>query len=294
MRVLITGSEGQLGWELQRKAPRQVELFACNREVMDIRNINSVHRAIDKVRPDIVINAAAYTAVDKAQQEPELAYAVNRDGAAYIAQSVAQSRARLIHISTDYVFDGTQGRPYNPDDSPNPQCVYGASKLAGEQAVSESLSSERALIIRTSWVYSAHGKNFVKTMLRFMAERDQLRIVADQIGSPTWAQGLAKAIWRAVTANLFGIYHWSDAGVASWYDFAVAIQEEALQMKLLKKAIQINPIATHDYPLPAKRPGFCVLNKTDTWKDLDISPRHWREALRFMLKETRVANNGGD
>jgi dTDP-4-dehydrorhamnose reductase len=261
---------------------------------MDIRNINSVHRAIDKVRPDIVINAAAYTAVDKAQQEPELAYAVNRDGAAYIAQSVAQSGARLIHISTDYVFDGTQGRPYNPDDSPNPQCVYGASKLAGEQAVSESLSSERALIIRTSWVYSAHGKNFVKTMLRFMAERDQLRIVADQIGSPTWAQGLAKAIWRAVTANLFGIYHWSDAGVASWYDFAVAIQEEALQMKLLKKAIQINPISTHDYPLPAKRPGFCVLNKTDTWKDLDISPRHWRESLRLMLKETRVAKNGGD
>ncbi|MEN8128799.1 MAG: dTDP-4-dehydrorhamnose reductase [Pseudomonadota bacterium] len=288
MKVLIAGAKGQLGWELQRTAPAHLDLYACDRQDLDIRDAKSVQQIIDDVNPMIVINAAAYTAVDRAEQDSDTAYAVNRDGVAHLARSSASCGARFIHVSTDYVFDGTQDRPYSPDDRPNPQCVYGASKFAGEGAVIEALSPDQTLIIRTSWVYSAHGQNFVKTMLRLMQDRDQVDVVVDQVGSPTWAGGLAEAIWRAVSCKLTGVHHWTDAGVASWYDFAVAIQEEAIHLKLLEKPIPIRPISTSEYPLPAKRPYFSVLDKLDTWAKIDINPSHWRESLRSMLKELAI------
>ena len=188
---------------------------------------------------------------------------------------------RLVHISTDFVFDGTLGRPYRPDDAPNPLGVYGATKLAGEQAVTTADPS--ALIVRTAWVHGPTGANFVATMLRLMAERERLGIVADQIGTPTHADGLADALWRLAAGDARGIVHHTDAGVASWYDFAVAIREEALALGLLDRAAEVMPIATADYPTPARRPGIAVLDKTSGWAAAGIAPLHWRDGLRRAL-----------
>jgi dTDP-4-dehydrorhamnose reductase len=284
VKVLITGSNGQLGWELQRTVPEGINVIALNSKALNVCDAENVHRVVHDLTPHVVINAAAYTAVDDAEQETDRAYAVNKDAVSHLAQISTQFNARLIHFSTDYVYDGNQNRPYRIDDPTNPQCVYGKSKLEGER-IALHILGDRATILRTSWVYSSHGNNFVKTMLRLMAQRDQLGIVMDQIGSPSWARGLANITWKMVTQKRYGIYHWTDAGVASWYDFAVAIQEEAIHLKLLEKPITIRPISTSDYPLPAKRPYFSVLDKSDTWSRIDITPSHWREALRSMLKE---------
>lgn len=285
MKILITGASGQLGRELQSSAPVQMDVTALDREALNICDEKRVREVFAELTPDVIINGAAYTAVDKAEQESTLAFKVNRDGAIFLARAAKSSNARLVHVSTDFVFDGMQAFPYFIDDHANPLSAYGASKLAGEQAVLETLG-DRALVFRTSWLYSAHGHNFVKTMLRLMRERDQLRVVTDQVGTPTWAQGLAKAIWLAVSMNtLSGVHHWTDAGVASWYDFAVAIQEEALSLDLLEKAIDIRPIMTWQYPLPAKRPGYSVLDKTVTWNALNLYSEHWRVLLRKMLKQ---------
>jgi dTDP-4-dehydrorhamnose reductase len=235
--------------------------------------------------PDLVINAAAYTAVDKAESEKDKAYEVNVRGAANIAKAAEHSGARLIHISTDFVFDGRKSKPYRPDDKPNPISVYGASKLQGEEAVLRE-TMKKALILRTGWVYSSHGSNFVKTMLKLMAERDEISVVADQVGTPTWARGLAKAIYHfANIPDTHGIYHSTDAGVASWYDFAAAIQEEAHQLGILQSLIPVIPIRTDDYPTAAKRPPYSVLDKTATWQALGYTASHWRVALRLMLEE---------
>lgn len=282
--ILITGANGQLGWELRRSVPEGVEAHFLGRNDLDLTDQPAVGEWFDRLKPALVINAAAYTAVDKAEEEPGLAYAVNRDGAACLAEAGRAAGARMVQISTDFVFDGRKGRPYRPDDPVGPVGVYGASKLAGEQAV-EDVLGDRALILRTAWVYSAHGGNFVKTMLRLMGEKESLSVVADQVGSPTWAAGLANAIWDAADKRLKGIHHWTDAGVASWYDFAVAIQEEALAIGLLKKAIPISPIRTEDYPTAAKRPPYSVLDRTETWEALGIEAMHWRGGLREMLAE---------
>lgn len=282
--VLVVGAQGQLGCDLQRSAPVGATVTALSRKDLNISDAEAVFVAVSRLAPALVINAAAYTAVDKAETESEAAYAVNRDGAANLASASREAGCRLIHVSTDFVFDGAQSRPYRAGERTHPLGVYGASKLAGEQAVMEALGDE-ALILRTAWVYSAHGNNFVKTMLRLMGERDSLRVVADQVGTPTWARGLAEAIWRAAELGLTGIHHWTDAGVASWYDFAVAIHEEALALGLLERSIAIHPISTADYPTSAKRPSYSVLDKTETWKALGYEAEHWRVALRKMLEE---------
>lgn len=285
MKVLITGAGGQLGLELQRSAPEGMEVSALDREALNICDEKRVQAVFEEQMPDVIINTAAYTAVDKAEQESDLAFEVNRNGARFLARAAKRCHVRMIHVSTDFVFDGLQGCPYLIEDRPHPLSIYGASKLGGEQAVLDILG-ENSLVIRTSWVYSAMGNNFVKTMLRLMKERDQLSVVTDQVGTPTWAQGLAKAIWLAVSIKkLSGIHHWTDAGVASWYDFAVAIYEEAITLNLLDKATDIKPIMTWQYPLPAKRPGYSVLDKTATWKALNICSEHWRISLRNMLRE---------
>ncbi|MDD3517594.1 MAG: dTDP-4-dehydrorhamnose reductase [Chromatiales bacterium] len=283
MKVLLLGSGGQLGWELQRAQPAAVDLVAPERAELDVTDATAIRRVVEDLAPDWIVNAAAYTAVDRAESEPELARAINRDGAAHVAQAAASKGSRLIHVSTDFIFDGALGRPYRPDDAPHPLGVYGASKLAGERAVLEALG-ERALVLRTAWLYSVHGANFVKTMLRLMAGDEPLRVVDDQVGTPTWAGGLAAAVWRAIDGGIGGVHHWTDAGVASWYDFAVAIREEALVLGLLDRAVPVQPIPSSAFPTPARRPSFSVLDKVQSWPLLGTPP-HWRTSLRRMLHE---------
>ena len=291
MKVLVTGAGGQLASELQLCAPAHVHIVALGRAELDIVDEAAVQRVMETHRPTVVINAAAYTAVDRAESESARAYAVNADGPGYLARTCAAQDARLIHVSTDFVFSGEACHPYRPDDATAPVSVYGASKLAGEQQVREVLG-DAAVIVRTAWVYSRIGNNFVKTMLRLMAEREQLSVVADQVGTPTWAYALAGALWRVVERpQVGGTLHWTDAGIASWYDFAVAIEEEARTQGLLTHRVEIKPIAATDYPTPAKRPAWSVLDKTDTWRQLDCAGLHWREALRRMLADLK---NHGD
>ncbi len=284
MRVLLVGGSGQLGRELQRCLPAGTELLALGSRELDLREAGFVAARVSAFRPQVIINAAAYTAVDRAESEQEAAFGVNGQGAANLAKAARTVGAYCIQVSTDFVFDGAQSRPYLPTDQAHPLGVYGASKLAGEQ-LALAAYPEGVAIVRTAWLYSAFGNNFVTTMLRLMGERDNLRVVADQIGTPTWGCGLAEALWRMCCVQPKGIYHWTDAGVASWYDFAVAIQEEALGCGLLAREIPILPINTVEYPTPARRPPYSVLDKTGTWAALGMTPRHWRQALRRMLLE---------
>lgn len=286
MKVIVTGAGGQVGWELQRTVPSGIELIALHRAGLDISSPEQVDLLIEREKPDWVINAAAYTAVDKAEEELDLAYLINRDGAKNIAQACKKIGARMLQISTDFVFDGNQSTPYLLASTPAPLSIYGTSKQAGDEVVLQNLGDECS-IVRTSWVYSSHGNNFVKTMISLMSERPKLSIVADQIGTPTWANGLAVAIWNMVERNYSGIHHWTDYGVASWYDFAVAIYEESTSMGLLNNICSVKPIKTDQYPLPAARPQYSVLDKSETVALLERDPEHWRVALRKMLKELK-------
>jgi dTDP-4-dehydrorhamnose reductase len=283
-KVLVVGAGGQLGRELQRTAAPEVECVAMTRGQLDIADATVVAECLAAVAPQLVVNAAAYTAVDKAESEPEAAHRGNAEGPGTLAQACARQGVRLIHISTDFVFDGTSSQPYRPEASTSPLGEYGRSKLAGELAVQKA--QPEALILRTGWVYSSFGSNFVKTMLRLMGERDELAVVADQVGTPTWAHGLAEAVWAAAARpQLEGIYHWSDAGVCSWYDFAVAICEEALVLRLLSRPVKIRPIPAAQYPTPAQRPAYSVLDKTNSWRDFALEGVHWRGQLRAMLND---------
>ena len=290
-KVLITGADGQLGYELQRAVPEGYSVIALSHGGLDITDSAAIGACLDHHKPVALVNAAAYTAVDRAESEETQANAVNATAPGLLAAASRERGVRLVHVSTDFVFEGTACRPYPPDAEPAPLGAYGRSKLAGERAVFKEL--DQAIIVRTGWVYSAHGANFVKTMLRLMAERDELSVVADQVGTPTWAAGLAQALWRAVARpELGGLYHWSDAGVCSWYDFAVAIEEEGRSLGLLDGATAIRPIPASDYPTPAQRPAFSVLDKNSSWRDLAMTPVHWREQLRRMLAELKDSNNG--
>ncbi|WP_264874458.1 dTDP-4-dehydrorhamnose reductase [Vibrio agarivorans] len=293
MKIIVTGKGGQLAWELEQTKPDHVELISLGIDELDITNAAQVNEALVSHSPDVVINAAAYTAVDKAETDTEAAYAVNQHGSENLAQACQAIEARLVHVSTDFVFDGTKTTPYQPDDQSNPINVYGDSKLQGDLKVAEILGGQ-ATIIRTAWVYSANGNNFVKTMLRLMAEKEQLGIVYDQVGTPTWAKGLAKMIWQLVVVQgtkgkvqgeQAEVLHWTDAGVASWYDFAVAIQELALEKGMLNKAIPIRPIPASAYPTPAKRPSFSVIDKNTAEQASGTETTHWRKQLSAMLDE---------
>jgi dTDP-4-dehydrorhamnose reductase len=283
-KILITGAKGQLGYELPRTAPVEYECILTDVADLDITNAKAINAFVAEYQPDVIINSAAYTAVDKAEEDQALAIAINETGAKNLAQVCKEKGIKFIQTSTDFVFDGKGCSPYRVDAPTNPQGVYGQTKDDGDKAVLKILGND-AFIIRTAWLYSAHGNNFVKTMLRLMSERDFLGVIADQIGTPTWANSLAKAIWKAIEIDATGIHHWTDAGVASWYDFAVAIQEEGLDLALLDEAILIEPLTTADYPTPANRPAYSVLDKTVTWKALDMQGEHWRYALRQMLLE---------
>jgi dTDP-4-dehydrorhamnose reductase len=292
MKILITGAGGQLGRTLLQTAPAGIVCCARSSSELDISG-GDLTAAVAASGAELVINAAAYTAVDKAEaaEGRGRAFAVNGQGAGALAAACAALRIRLLHVSTDFVFDGGAGSPYAPAAAARPLGVYGASKLEGEQRVSAALPT--ALIVRTAWVYSRHGNNFVKTLLRLLAERDALNVVCDQMGTPTWTATLAAALWDfAARPQLAGIYHYTDAGVASWYDFAVAIQEEALALGLLEREIPVRPITSAEYPLPARRPAFSVLDKSATYRDLGCAAVHWRVALRRMLQDYRDQPHG--
>ena len=312
MRILLTGSSGQLGRALRTSMPatlagEPLELIATARQPepaqgimgLDLADPDACRAAVIAHQPDWILNAGAYTAVDRAEAEPELAQAVNADAPRAFAEAVARINdgSRMLQISTDFVFNGEQGHPYRPEDPLNPVSAYGASKAAGEQAVADALGisghagfSGRATILRTSWVYGPVGRNFLLTMLRLHHQKatsyEPLRVVADQVGCPTSTAGLAQACWAVIERHTTGILHWSDAGVASWYDFAVAIGELGEQLGLLEQAAKVQPICTADYDTPAQRPSYSLLDSTTTRVQLHLAAQHWRDAL----KETCLQN----
>ena len=289
--VLLTGAAGQLGktikslWSQSGLADRY-ELHPVSRKQLDITSASDVAATLSKLNPAVVINCSAYTAVDKAESDQKNAYLVNEKGPENLAISCAHSSARLIHISTDFVFSGTFDKPITLTQLANPAGVYGASKRAGELAI--MAQPGRAVILRTSWLYSPFNANFVKTMLRLMSERESLGVVADQRGAPTSTLSLALAIFKVIDKpEVDGIYHWSDAADISWYDFAVAIQDSAVAAGLLNKAIPISPIKTSDYPTPAARPSYSVLDCSQTEADLGFQQFDWRTQLDQVVQKLK-------
>lgn len=280
MRVLVTGAKGQLGGALQRTAPDWAKISAIDVEDVDLTDAAKLSARLRLEAPDLVINAAAYTAVDKAESDEATARAINVDAVATMVAAMADTGGKVVHVSTDYVFDGTASTPYAPEARRNPQSAYGRTKAEGEDKL-----RGQDLLVRTAWVYEAGGANFVRTMIRLMKERDELGVVADQIGAPTWATGLAETIWGLVERQTVGTFHHCDAGVASWYDFAVAIAEEAHARGLLTRLPIIRPLTTADYPTPAKRPAFSLLDCRATRARLGAEAVHWRTNLRKMLEE---------
>ena len=287
MKVLITEKKGQLGKDLMKSAPKGIELFPFGRDELDITSETAISEQLNEIQPEYIINTAAFTAVDKAEKETEQAIAVNSTGAGNLALAAREHSAKFLQVSTDFVFDGNQTTPYLPDAPINPLSIYGKTKANGEILVRKHFAAG-SIILRTSWVYSTTGRNFVKTMLNFMRERQEIKVVIDQVGSPTWSKNLALTIWAMVTNNVHvGIYHWSDAGVASWYDFAVAIYEEATTLGLLSNPVKISPIPTAQFQTPAKRPAYSVLDSSQTNKIWGVQQEHWRTALRKMLIEQK-------
>lgn len=288
MKVLITGASGQVGRALLQSAPTFAQVRAVTRAELDISDPAAVHAAVVDFAPAVVINAAAYTAVDRAETEMAEAAAANSAGPRFLATLLqAVPAARLLHVSTDYVFDGHGTEPYKTGDKTHPLGVYGRTKLAGEREVLKILG-ERAAVLRTAWVYAAEGRNFLLTMLRLMRERAAVRVVSDQRGSPTAAASVARALWAlAERPQLHGVFHWTDWGVASWYEFACAIAEDAFAAGLLGQRPAVTPISTAEYPTAAQRPTNSVLDMTSTAEQLGIEPIPWRTMLRTTLQELR-------
>ena len=294
MKVLLTGSGGQLGRALLNSKPESVELIATTRTELDLSNAEACRTAIQNYQPDWVLNAGAYTAVDQAESEPELAHAINAGAPEAFAQELNQQGGRLLQVSTDFVFDGRQGSPYQVDQPTTPLGVYGASKAAGEKAIQRVFGEDdpRGLILRTSWVVGPVGRNFALTMLRLHREREQLGVVADQVGCPSSTLNLATACWKAITlgsnTTLPAVMHWSDAGAASWYDVAVAIGDIAQKLGLVDSAAKVNPITTADYPTPASRPSYSLLDCKSTRLALQLEGQHWQEALKHLLQHVET------
>ena len=293
MKLLLLGGNGQVGRELRRSLPALGEVVVATRDgdaadvVADFDAPESLAALIAGIAPDVVVNAAAYTAVDKAETDAEAAFRINAEAPAAIAQACAASGALLAHYSTDYVFDGTASRPYREDDATAPLGVYGASKLAGEEAI--RASGARHAILRTAWVYAPHGRNFLLTMLRLAGERDDLRVVADQFGAPTpaaWiADATAEIIRRGVVAS--GTWHLVADGETSWHGFAEAIVDGAHALGSIARKPRVVAIPTSDYPTPAKRPAYSVLDTGRLQRDFGIAPPDWRAGLRRTLGELR-------
>ncbi|WP_274654026.1 dTDP-4-dehydrorhamnose reductase [Paenibacillus humicola] len=275
-KILVTGANGQLGAEIVRLKAEGLEIRGFRREELDVTNLEQARSVIADYSPNVVIHCAAYTAVDLAESEPDEAFRVNAAGTRNIALAARESGAKLCYISTDYVFDGTGSVPYHETDTTGPRTVYGKSKLAGEQAA--AAFHDRFFIVRTSWVYGRYGSNFVKTMLKMADERDQLKVVHDQIGSPTYTLDLARFLLELVQTDYYGIYHASNTGICSWYEFAKAIFE------LSGKTVRLEPCTTADFPRPAPRPAYSVMDHSAIRIHGLTDLRPWREGLEHFLQ----------
>lgn len=283
MKILVTGANGQLGQELVQQLQQiNVELYAFTKTDLDICNLSIVQQVVNEIRPQVIINAAAFTKVDLAETEQDLAFNVNAYGQRNLAVAAEQVGAKICYVSTDYVFDGNATEPYEEHALVKPIGVYGKSKYAGEQ-LTQTLNS-KYFIVRTAWVYGEFGPNFVKTMLRLAKERDELGVVSDQIGSPTYTVDLAAFLIELVQTEKYGIYHCTNSGSCSWYEFAQAIFEES------NVDIKVNPLTTNQYPTPAKRPNYSVLSDRTLKLNGFQSIRHWRDGLKAFLNSAKNNN----
>jgi len=292
MRILVTGANGQVGTELTRQGIQSGhQILATGSSELDISQADTVNNYIQAQQPDIVINAAAYTAVDKAESEPEQAYAINRDGAANLAQACADNQIPLLHISTDYVFDGLKHGSYSETDEPNPQTIYGKSKLAGDRAIDSIL--QQHLILRVSWVFGSTGNNFVKTMLRLGKQQNPLRVVADQHGGPTWSGDIAATLliiakrWHEGEKINWGTYHYSGQPATTWHTFASEIFAQAKTLGIIEQQPEVEAISTTEYPTPAQRPLNSVFNCQKITRELGITQSDWRNGLDDVLKKLK-------
>ncbi len=290
-KILITGKDGQVGWELQRTLATHGTIIALDRHSLDLAHPANIRHAINDIKPDLIINTAAYTAVDKAETDREMALAINGKAPEILAEEAKKQGAILIHFSTDYIFDGTSTQPYSETDLPAPLNAYGHTKLLGEQAI-QSIGGSY-LILRTSWIYGARGKNFLLTMQRLAKERDALKIVGDQIGTPTWSRMLAeatahiatKALQKNTDSHLWGLYHLTSSGQTSWYAFAKAILESCQRRNPAFRMPKLDQITTAEYPLPAKRPHFSVLSNAKILKTFGVQMPPWQAALELCMDE---------
>jgi len=291
--VQLTGCKRQLDRALLVSIPPEITVIPMARESLDLADANACREVVRNHQPGWVLNAGAYTAVDRAESEADLALKVNAGAPEAFAEALAETGGRLLQISTDFVFNGQQGSPYRPEQARDPLGVYGATKAEGERRVEEVLPAERRCLLRTSWVYGPVGQNFCLPMLRLhrlkAATADSLGVIADQVGCPTATHTLAAACWQVIQRQINGIHHWSDAGAASWYDFAVAIGELAVSQGLLPTAATVRPIGTEDYPTPARRPAYSLLDCRSTRSILDLPSPHWRAALAQVLACTPAA-----
>ncbi len=305
LRILLTGKDGQVGGDLQALLPRLGEVVALGRSSMDLTDEGQVRRMVSEVRPHAIVNAAAYTAVDRAETDQEVARLVNAEAPAVLAREAQRTSAILIHYSTDYVFDGSKTSPYTEEDRPNPASAYGRTKLAGEEAI--RLSGAPHLIFRTAWVYATRGRNFLLTILRLATQREELRVVADQTGAPTWSREIARAtaavIGRLadpgpkglVAGEVSGTYHMTAGGTGTWHDFANAILDQAARVPASRPwfaaatgghpllARTVRPITTSEYPTPARRPAYSVLSNEKLWRVFGIRLPDWRDQLHEAL-----------
>lgn len=285
-KVLLLGAHGQLGREVVSRAPQFIDFKAFTRDELDISSESDINCVITSSTPETVINTAAYTHVDKAESEPELAFAVNEKGIEFLS-SCCGPETRILHLSTDFVFSSFQHAPYAPNAPTEPLSVYGRSKLAGEQALLKS-RPKTSVVLRTSWLYGSETKNFLTTMLELMKTREELKVVNDQFGSPTSVGTLAEIVWKlALDSNANGLFHWSDRGVITWYDFALEIQQQALDLNLLTTRIPVIPIPTKEYPTLAKRPEYSALDSTTTEDITGMKTRPWKDQLASVLKKIR-------
>lgn len=286
--LLLTGANGQLGrtfcqhWQNEELAEKFI-LKALDRSDLNLVDTDAITVCLNELSPDLILNAAAYTAVDLAEAEREQAFKINEKAVETMGQWSAESGSKILHISTDFVFDGTANSPYTPDEETSPLGSYGASKLAGEQKLRETLP-DRYAIVRTSWLYSEYGNNFVKTMLRLMSEKEELSVVSDQIGSPTSTHSLVKFIFGWIEGECpTGIFHWNDGGTISWFDFACAIQHLAIKKGLLESEISIRSIKTEEYPTPARRPAYSVMDRSRAVPFLSTAPQTWQAELEHVM-----------
>tara|TARA_Y100000739_G_C20555168_1_gene440182 strand:+ start:434 stop:1336 length:903 start_codon:yes stop_codon:yes gene_type:complete len=297
MKVLITGAQGQLGKELLKNIPNDIEVIPTDRETFNLLDLNNCREFIFNNKPDWIINAAAFTAVDLAEDEKEKAMLINSEAPTEIAKALKKTGGKLLHISTDFVFDGKSNIPYKVDVEPNPINIYGKSKLLGENGIKNVLQdNNQYIILRTSWVMGSEGNNFAKTMVKLLKIKDKISVVYDQIGCMTSSKYLSIICWliiqKDITKNIYNqkIFHWTDAGVSSWFDIATAIGELSFNLNLLKKPAKVIPILSENFPTKAKRPNFSLLDCSATKDVLNIENNYWRFSLLEILQELKSKN----